>query len=225
MNRDIGYSNRLKLLGALLGFSTLHACKNTDKTTTSVQRPAQESLLGTWVSQCTAESGSFFIASVTFTPNTHSLRSEEFSDPACRTPTIVDDYKMDKTSTYKLGSPVKDPAGAIELDLTAFKAVFTISSDDFLSVFNGTDTRGRPICGGSFIKNVPTEKTARDCAGDSAFGDLFNTEYTIYKLDGSKLYIGDPSGVEIGKGGNDGSTPSQRIKKILNFPLTRAGGL
>lgn len=124
-----------------------------------------------------------------------------------------------------MGSPVKDPAGAIELDLSAFKAVFTISSDDFLSEFNGTDARGRPICGGSFIKNVPTEKTARDCAGDSAFGDLFNTEYTIYKLDGSKLYIGDPSGVEIGKGGNDGSTPSQRIKKILNVPLTRAGGL
>ena len=224
MNRDIGYSNRLKLWGVLLGFSTLHGCKNTDKTTTSVQRPAQESLLGTWVSQCIAESGRFFIASVTFTPNTHSTRSEAFSDPACRTPTIVD-YKMDKTSTYKLGSPVKDPAGAIELDLTAFKAVFTISSDDYLPEFNGTDARGRPICGGSFIKNVPTEKTARDCAGDSAYGDLFNTEYTIYKLDGSKLYIGDPSGVEIGKGGNDGSTPSQRIKKILNVPLTRAVGL
>jgi hypothetical protein len=225
MNRDISCSNRIKLLGVLLGFSTLHGCKNTDKTTTSVQRPAQESLLGTWVSQCIAESGGFFIASVTFTPNTHSFRSEAFSDPACRTPTIVDDYKMDNTSTYKLGSPVRDPAGAIELDLTAFKAVFTISSDDFLSEFNGTDARGRPICGGSFIKNVPTEKTARDCAGDSAFGYLFDTVHTIYKLDGSKLYIGDPSGVEIGKGGNDGSTPSQRIKKILNVPFTRVGGL
>lgn len=224
MNKNPGYSNRIKALGVLLGFSTLYACKKSAKTTTSVQRPAQESLLGTWVSQCTAERERFFKVYVTFTSGTHSLRSEAFSDPTCRTPTTLD-LKIDSTSTYKLGSPVKDPAGAIELDLTAIKAVFTISSDDYLPEFNGTDARGIPTCGGSFVKNVPTEKTARDCAGDSSYGDLFNTMYEIYKLEGGKLYIADPSGVEIGRGGNDGSTPTQRIKKILNVPFTRAGGL
>lgn len=102
------------------------------------------------------------------------------------------------------------PAGAKEKDSTLVKLVINLKTDDGVADLNGAGDSS-PFCGGGFVKNTAKELSATVCANDADTKKLFDTDYSVYKIDGSKLYFG-----HCGETGsvNDCSTAAKRATTL-----------
>ena len=98
-------------------------------------------------------------------------------------------YSFKRVSKYSGGSSVASPVGAKELDVTPLKLAVNLKTDDMVATFNGV-AGNTPVCGGGFVKNTDKDLSATDCANDENFSKLFEPLYTIYKIEGLRLYIG-----------------------------------
>ena len=115
-----------------------------------------------------------------------------YSDVSCATETLA----IVISRPFSTGAAVTTPAGAKESTFSpTTKVTVTLKTDELVSVFNGTVGDVAATCGGGFVKNQTKEVTAAACGND--FFDTANT-YSIYKIDGTKLYVGDC--------GDDGTT-------------------
>jgi hypothetical protein len=142
---------------------------------------------GNWVSTCEADSSSGSTKS-TFVvgAGAMTLTTSNYSDAACATATNLSVM----SGVFTVGSAVSSPAGAKEVNSSVTKITVTISDDNTLAYYNGT--MGTPaVCGGGFVKNVAKELNSTSCKNDTLYGSFFADSFSIYKVDGAKLYQGE----------------------------------
>lgn len=142
---------------------------------------------GVWSSTCKDISipnypGSYKI-SITNAAGGSAISAMMYSDAACATIESLTVF----TSTFTTGATVANPAGAKEFNNNTSAMTVTLYSDN--AVANG-NTDGTKICTGGFTKGVAKTFTAADCASDNGNKDNFGESFTIYKVDGNKLYTG-----------------------------------
>lgn len=172
---------------------------------------------GVWTSTCQDISvppvftGSYKTG-VTIAAGTGTISIMQHTDAACATLenlTVV-------TSTFITGAPVATPAGAKEYNSNSTAITVTLYTDDAVSKAN---TEGpTKICAGGFTKGVAKTFTAADCASDDSNKDLFGQDFSIYKVDGNKLYLGD-----CGEDGTatDCSAATKRPTSLATTPYTK----
>lgn len=157
--------------------STFSCGKEDDKAATASE------IDGTWSSTCKSDNNGGFEKTVfVIAGGTGVMTSGTYSDVACTTATSL----MAMTSSFTAGSAVTAPAGAKELNMKGLSITFTYNTADDVSEANATN-----ICGGGFVKDQPKTVTATDCANTEGLKDSFKEEFSIYKVDGNKLYTGD----------------------------------
>jgi hypothetical protein len=138
---------------------------------------------------------------------------DSYSDNACATAT----FTFRAVATYTGGTSVDSPAGAKQIDVSVTKLVFNVKTDDFVAAFNGTHAGGgTAICGGGFVKDTDKELSASNCANDAVYKSFFGTQYSIYKIDGSKMYDGDCEGA------NDCTTAAKRSTTLSTEYVTKS---
>ena len=143
---------------------------------------------GTWVGTCSADGDDTFskITQV-FGSGQVTLTFNAYSDVSCATETQA----IVVSRPFSTGAAVTTPAGAKESTFSpTTKVTVTLKTDEIVSVYNGTvgDTA---TCGGGFVKNQSKEVTAASCGSNlEGFFDT-TTVHNIYKIDGTKLYVGD----------------------------------
>ncbi len=192
-------------LVAVAIFSVVSACGKND----SSALDAMADLDGTWDRTCSADSdgsGESSRTSTTYSGGDVTFIFHQFADPACTT----DMYTFKLVSTYGGGSSVASAVGAKELDVTPLKLVFNLKTDDMVAAFNGV-AGNTPVCGGGFVKNTDKDLSATDCANDANFSKLLKPLYTIYKIEGLRLYgglCGDAGSAD------DCSTPGKRATTL-----------
>ena len=200
----------LILIAAL---STLAACGAKDEDEEDAKGPLE----GTWSVTCgtddaTVEAPDYDKMTRTFSSNTVASIYEGFSDAACATAT----FSLRFESTFTIGDAVTTPTGATSADFTPTKRFVTVSNADFLAAFNGTAEGSTATCGGGFVLNTEKELTEALCKNDSIF--KFEVVYSIFKIDGAKLYQG-----KIGDTGTatDGSAATKRPTEFEPRPMTK----
>lgn len=110
-----------------------------------------------------------------------------YSDVSCATETLA----IVISRPFSTGAAVTTPAGAKESTFPpATKVTVTLKTDELVSVYNGTAGSAQATCGGGFVKNQTKEVTAANCGGVDGLFDT-TTVHNIYKIDGTKLYLGD----------------------------------
>lgn len=172
-------------------------------------------LEGTWVEACSADSeGGSTKGSSTFSGGTATVVAQSYSDASCATESM----RFDLTGTYTGGTSLASPAGAKELDSTTTKLVLTLKTDEMVAMFNGAEGTFPPVCGGGFVKDTGKELTAADCANDANFQNIFDVQYSIYKIEGSRLYFGECNN---DGSANDCSTAAKRANTFAAEYSTR----
>ncbi|MEY4631855.1 MAG: hypothetical protein RIQ81_1975 [Pseudomonadota bacterium] len=137
---------------------------------------------GTWTMACApdeGEDGSWSKQTAVHSGGTGNFTLQLYSDADCTTETT----SLTMTATYTGGNAVATPAGAKEVDVTVSKVTITAKTDDAVTLWNN-------FCGGGFTKDTAKELTATTCADDASFKSTFDAQYTLYKIDGTKLYEG-----------------------------------
>jgi hypothetical protein len=143
---------------------------------------------GTWSSPCLDMSIFGSLQAVLVNAGGSSTQTlSYFSDQACKTISSITVY----TSTFTTGAAVTSPANAKEYNSKLSTMVMTLKTDK--EVTNANAEGMGKICSGGFVKDQPKTLTAADCASDSERKNEFNDEYSFYKIDGNKLYIGECS--------------------------------
>jgi hypothetical protein len=116
------------------------------------------------------------------------------------------------TSTFTTGNAVTAPAGAKEFSGKATSMTITLNTDEAVADANDGEDK---ICSGGFVKGEAKTLTAADCPNDKSFNDIYN----IYKVDGTKFFIGD-----CGDSGTatDCSAPTKRPTTLPEVFFTKA---
>jgi len=105
-----------------------------------------------------------------------------FSDAACASK----NFGIDLVGTYTIGNDTTTPAGAKELDLIWSSVSLTISNADYVGTFNQ-----HKFCGfEDFVVNVAKDVSTANC-GEGNLPKANSTEYDIFKIEGSSLFLGD----------------------------------
>ena len=171
----------LKVISVATIAALTFACgANNDEVSTS-------ELDGTWVGACSADDDGFFKFTDMYGSGQGSFTLNEYSDVSCATETLA----LVGSRPVSTGAAVTTPAGAKEITFSPkTKVTLTLKTDELVAFYNGT-AGNTAICGGGFVKNKAKEVTAASCG--SNLEDSFDTTtvYKIYKIDGTKLYIGD----------------------------------
>jgi hypothetical protein len=148
---------------------------------------------GTWISMCRAQTdqlGSSFFERQTLVFSggkmTSALRS--YSDQNCQTELNTKPI-LGSVSTFSIGDFVVGAAGAKKFNRQTETLTITLTTDDYVSLYNGNATTPA-YCGGGFVKNVPKELTANSCASNAAARAEFDVEYDIFKVADGLLYFG-----------------------------------
>lgn len=148
---------------------------------------------GTWMSTCrtqTDQLGSSFFERQTLVFSggkmTSALRS--YSDPNCKTELNTKPI-LASVSTFSIGDFVVGAAGAKKFNRQTETLTITLTTDDYVSLYNGNTTTPA-YCSGGFVKNVPKELTATSCASNPAARSEFDMEYDIFKVADALLYFG-----------------------------------
>jgi hypothetical protein len=173
------------LIAALFASLTLFSCgTKDDKKSTG---PTSE-IDGTWSSPCLDMSILGSLQSVLVNSSGSSTQTlSYFSDQACKTISSISVY----SSTFTTGAPVSSPPDAKEYNSKLNTMTMTLKTDR--EVTNANSEGMGKICSGGFVKDQAKTLTAADCASDSERKNEFNDEYSFYKIDGNKLYIGECS--------------------------------
>lgn len=141
---------------------------------------------GYWVGDCSVDGDTSSKAVQTFDSGQVTATVINYSDVVCGN--LSFDYVVSRP--FSTGAAVTTPAGAKESTFSpTTKMTVTLWTDEMVALFNGTvgDT---VTCGGGFVKNKAKEITAAKCgSGDGLFDTT--TVHSIYKIDGTKLYVGD----------------------------------
>ena len=150
-------------------------------------------LEGTWISTCrtqTDQLGSSFFERQTLvfsgSKMTSALRS--YSDQNCQTE-LKTKPVLASVSNFATGDFVVGAAGAKKFNRQTETLTITLTTDDYVSLYNGNATTPA-YCGGGFVKNVPKELTANSCASNAAARSEFDMEYDIFKVADGLLYFG-----------------------------------
>ena len=170
----------LKVISAATIAALTFACgANNDEVSTS-------ELDGTWVGACSADDDGFFKFTDMYGSGQGSFTLNEYSDISCATETLA----LVGSRPVSTGAAVTTPAGAKESTFSpTTKVTVTLKTDESVALFNGT-AGNAATCGGGFVKNQTKDVTAANCGGDDGFFDT-TTVHNIYKIDGTKLYVGD----------------------------------
>lgn len=171
-------------------------------------------LSGTWIQACTPDGdGGSQKGSGTYSGGTSTFVAQMYSDDSCATQAMT----LTLVATYTGGAALSSPADAKELNVTPTKMIVNLKTDEMVSAFNG-DQGGTATCGGGFAKDTDKELTATSCADSADFKSNFDPQYTIYKIDGSKLYFG-----ACGDAGtaNDCSAAAKRATSLETEYLTK----
>lgn len=170
------------------------------------EEAAKGELEGTWDQTCgsddpaTSTKRDFDVTTVVFTATDFTYTSTQYgSDSTCATKSIT----LKLSGTYKGGDAVTTPAGAKALDLTPVGLALTLHSDEEVSNFNEGS-----VCGGGWVKDTEKVVTKEACAGVDEIVATFDPQFTIYKVDGTNLYMGDSTASEAA--GKDGKTAANR---------------
>jgi hypothetical protein len=141
---------------------------------------------GTWVGTCSADDDTFSKMTQMFSSGQVTGTFNDYSDASCATETLA----IVISRPFSTGAAVTTPADAKESTFSpTTKVTVTLKTDELVSAFNGT-AGNSATCGGGFVKNQTKEVTAANCGGVDGLFDT-TTVYSIYKIDGTKLYIGD----------------------------------
>ena len=144
---------------------------------------AASDLDGTWSSTCVSDNnGGFSKTLFVVSGGTGVTTDGTYSDTACTTATSL----MAMTGAVTAGNAVTNPVGAKELNAKLSSITFTYKTTDQVNAANAAT-----ICGGGFVKDQPKTVTASDCSNTAAFKKFFDESFSIYKVDGNKLYTGD----------------------------------
>ncbi len=164
---------------------------------------------GTWMSTCrtqTDQLGSSFFERETLAFSsgkmTSSLRS--YSDQNCKTELNTKPI-LASVRTFSIGDFVAGAAGAKKLNLQTETLTITLTTDDYVSLYNGNSTTPA-YCGGGFVKNTPKELTATSCASNAAARAEFDMEYDIFKATDGLLYFGYMTAIGTGTDGRSENT-------------------
>lgn len=142
---------------------------------------------GTWVGPCVIDeiSGQHSSLKVVITGDSFLKTQTYFYNATCAQTTVA--LEVTSANSFKLGSPLNNPSGAVELNRTASNFMAKPYNLMFLGFLNET-----PVCGGGFVLNEAKSVTQSDCVGDSLLGDQFDPIFDIVGIsqtDG-KLYFG-----------------------------------
>lgn len=137
---------------------------------------------GVWSSPCTDRGFLSMKNGITVAAGGITVSQSLYSDATCATIMSLSVI----TSTFTAGNVVSAPAGAKEYNSSVTAATLTLYTDEGVSAANAS---GSKICAGGFTKGVAKTLTAADCANDNK--NVFGDRFSIYKVDGSKLYLGN----------------------------------
>jgi hypothetical protein len=128
----------------------------------------------------------YSITKASFTGGAFETDQDFFSDASCQQKL----YSARMKGTFKTGASLAQPAGAYAITLTATEEYLTVHNADFVALYNGTmqDVTSTPICGGGWAVGTERKLTKEACGDDV---DDTQTVYNIYKISGSKMYVGD----------------------------------
>lgn len=148
---------------------------------------------GTWISTCRTKTdqlgSSFFerqILVFSGSKMTSALRS--YSDQNCQTELKTKPI-LASVSNFATGDFVVGAAGAKKFNRQTETLTITLTTDDYVSLYNGSATTPA-YCGGGFVKDMPKELTANSCASNAAARAEFDMEYDIFKVADGLLYFG-----------------------------------
>ncbi|MEI6833917.1 MAG: hypothetical protein WCL28_07970 [bacterium] len=198
-------------LVTLLVVASLSGCGATDDSGNSAGPVSDAD--GNWSSTCVDLSVPGIVTSST--KSSYAVASGQaittfgiYSDAACTT--VASLYVS--TSTFTTGNAVTAPAGAKEFSGKATSMTITLNTDEAVADANDGEDK---ICSGGFVKGQAKTFTAADCPNDKSFNDSYN----IYKVDGTKLFIG-----ECGDSGTatDCSAPAKRPTTLPEAFCTKA---
>jgi hypothetical protein len=141
-------------------------------------------IIGTWAQPCTTSDGEAWKTTVGFEGATHFYTSVKYSGPDCASEKMI----IQGIMSFSGGVTVTSPAGAKTLDLVPSNVTITIKDTETLD-----ELKFIGVCGlSSTLKlNEPIELTAQKCENDSFMLKAFAVIHTIYKVNGSKLNLGD----------------------------------
>jgi hypothetical protein len=138
---------------------------------------------GTWSSTCTSDGNGGYAKSVSvISGSTRVDTSGTYSDATCLTATSL----MAITNTFVVGNAVNAPSGAKEVNTKGTSLTLTYKTDEQVTLSNQAN-----ICGGGFVKDQPKVVSANDCANTPVLKEFFVEIFTVYKVDGNKLYLGE----------------------------------
>lgn len=101
--------------------------------------------------------------------------------------------------------------GAKKLDVVRTVGSVTPKTDNGVSLANQLQ-----LCEGvTFAKDTAVDSIGKKCFDEPAI-EKGSIEYTIYKIDGTKLYLGDDEDAT-----NDGSTEAKRTSKLETKTFTK----
>jgi hypothetical protein len=139
---------------------------------------------GTWISPCEKDEGDSTSnkADLVITNGALALNNFSYSDVNCASETQI----FTGNATIIFGDSVSTLAGAKAVDILLTSLIITARTDDLVSDYNAEN-----VCGGGFVKNTPKTLNAVTCGNDNNMRDLFTESFSVYKVDGNKLYQGN----------------------------------
>lgn len=200
------------ILQVVIFSMVLTGCGKT-KETSSVSE-----LDGAWSNTCTIGTDPFGIPNSVSSLIFYEISSTSwintartFADATCADEALVIEQRME----VQIGGLASEPASAKEVDITVSSVTVTVKADQYVTLYNQLNA----FCGGGFVKNVPKTLTEASCANDELIRKWFEKKFTIYKVEGSKLYFGkrDSSGQD-----SDCSTNAKRCKKFDTTVFSRS---
>lgn len=171
---------KAKILGAsILALAATFGCGTSDGSGGSAGSDAD----GTWSSPCVADGkGEYYKETYVIGAAVATQTMGLYSDANCTTATSLTAYN----NTFTTGNAVSSPAGAKEVTTKLITITMTFKTDDKVSSANMFK-----FCNAQFVKDEAKVLDSTACKDDFLYKDAFNDTFTIYKVDGTKLYLGE----------------------------------
>lgn len=200
------------IFGFVLGISACSENKNKSKTSATAKATELE---GTWETGCIAAGNSHIKETLVFTNDLITDTTLHYSDAACAT--LL--QKTEEIGRFSLGEASKTISGAKELQNTFQSVKWTLFSDadvEFSNQGDAASNQSGPLCEGitDWAKGVEKDILGKKCGWPKVTMGGF---YSIYKLDGTKLFVGVQSTAF------DGTTTDKRHNQLTSYYFVKKG--
>lgn len=196
---------KLAILASIV--ANLGGCR--DQHNNDAPSSADHNLVGTWQSGChKVENDPFTKQTRIFSGQRFVFTSIQYSDAECKAEVMSNEL----SGSFLVGKTLNTPGGGSEIDLKDQKLFVTIKADLHLDAVNSSGW-----CGGGFVKSIPKELNSINCADDAELLDLLKDLFSIFKIDGNHLFVGDCTG-KLGQGFDclkENSRPENFTKDFL----------